>query len=152
METIRITKATQFSPGLTPIIQGFLRQLSDQPFPFDDQALRTLLTDPNSHLFLLQSEEKTIGMLTVGVYYSPTGGKAWIEDVVVDTLFRGKGYSKLLVAHAVEFVKQSGVPLLMLTSSPQRIAANQLYQRMGFEQKPTNVYRITPCATGCEPK
>ena len=152
METIRITKAEQFTPELTPIIQGFLKQLSDQPFPFDDQALQELLADSNSHLFLLRINEKTIGMLTVGIYYSPTGGKAWIEDVVVDEGYRGKGYSKLLVAHAIEYVKQCKVPLLMLTSSAQRIAANKLYQRMGFEQKPTNVYRMAPCATGSEPK
>ena len=81
-------------------------------------------------------------MLTVGIYYSPTGGKAWIEDVVVDESFRGQGLSKLLVAHAVEFVKAKQVPSLMLTSNPKRIAANKLYQAMGFERKETNVYRM----------
>jgi hypothetical protein len=30
----------------------------------------------------------------------------------------------------------------MLTSNPKRIAANKLYQAMGFERKETNVYRM----------
>lgn len=30
----------------------------------------------------------------------------------------------------------------MLTSNPTRIAANKLYQKLGFEQKQTNVYRM----------
>jgi ribosomal protein S18 acetylase RimI-like enzyme len=81
-------------------------------------------------------------MLTVGIYHSPTGGKAWIEDVVVDENFRGQGLSKLLVLHAIEFVKSQHIPLLMLTSNPSRIAANKLYQSMGFERKETNVYRM----------
>ena len=72
----------------------------------------------------------------------PTGGKAWIEDVVVDETFRGQGLSKLLVAHAIEFTKSKGIPSLMLTSNPKRIAANKLYQAMGFERKETNVYRM----------
>ena len=87
-------------------------------------------------------DEQIAGMLTVGIYHSPTGGKAWIEDVVVDTSYRGQGLSKLLVAHAIEFVKSKQIPSLMLTSNPKRIAANKLYQTMGFERKETNVYRM----------
>ena len=47
-----------------------------------------------------------------------------------------------LVAHAVRFVKEQGIPLIMLTSNPTRITANKLYQKLGFEQKQTNVYRM----------
>jgi GNAT superfamily N-acetyltransferase len=61
---------------------------------------------------------------------------------VVDESFRRQGLSKLLVAHAIEFVKGKQIPLLMLTSNPKRIAANKLYQAMGFGRKETNVYRM----------
>ena len=91
----------------------------------------------------LMQDEQVAGMLTVGIYYSPTGGKAWIEDVVVDEAFRGQGLSKLLVAHAIQFVESKQIPLLMLTSNPTRVAANKLYQAMGFGRKETNVYRMT---------
>lgn len=64
------------------------------------------------------------------------------EDVVVDEKYRGQGLSKQLVTHAVRFVKEQGIPLIMLTSNPTRIAANKLYQKLGFEQKQTNVYRM----------
>ena len=47
-----------------------------------------------------------------------------------------------LVTHAVRIVKEQGIPLIMLTSNPTRIAANKLYQKLGFEQKQTNVYRM----------
>ena len=107
-----------------------------------EEMFNQLLASPNSHLFFLLKDEQIAGMLTVGIYHSPTGGKAWIEDVVVDESFRGQGLSKLLVAHAIEFTKSKQIPLLMLTSNSKRVAANKLYQTMGFERKETNVYRM----------
>ena len=125
-------------------MQRFLDQLTSHPMTLTESMFRQLLESANSHLFFLMKDEQIAGMLTVGIYHSPTGGKAWIEDVVVDETFRGQGLSKLLVAHAIEFVKSKQIPLLMLTSNPKRIAANKLYQAMGFERKETNVYRMKP--------
>ena len=107
-----------------------------------ETMFRQLIDSENSHLFFLMKEGQIAGMLTVGIYYSPTGGKAWIEDVVVDETFRGQGLSKRLVAHAIEFTQSKRIPSLMLTSNPKRIAANKLYQAMGFSRKETNVYRM----------
>ena len=81
-------------------------------------------------------------MLTMCIDRRPTGCKAWIEDVVVDEKSRGQGLSNHLFTHAVRFVKEQGIPLIMLTSNPTRIAANKLYQKLGFAQKQTNVYRM----------
>lgn len=122
--------------------QRFLDQLTSHPMTLTEDMFRQLLDSDNSHLFFLLKDGQIAGMLTVGTYCSPTGGKAWIEDVVVDEAFRGQGLSKLLVAHAISFVKQRNIPLLMLTSNPKRIAANKLYQAMGFGRKETNVYKI----------
>ncbi|MBQ8239963.1 MAG: GNAT family N-acetyltransferase [Bacteroides sp.] len=123
-------------------MQRFLDQLTSNPMTLTEEMFKELLASSNSHLFFLMKDGQIAGMLTVGIYYSPTGGKAWIEDVVVDEAFRGQGLSKLLVAHAIEFTKFKHVPSLMLTSNPKRIAANKLYQAMGFNRKETNVYRM----------
>lgn len=123
-------------------MQRFLDQLTTNPMTLTETMFRKLLESENSHLFFLMKDNRMAGMLTVGTYYSPTGGKAWIEDVVVDEVFRRQGLGKLLIDHAIGFVKSRQIPLLMLTSNPRRIAANKLYQTMGFEQKETNVYRM----------
>ena len=81
-------------------------------------------------------------MLTLGKYYSPTGCKAWIEDVVVDNAYRGQGLGRMLVEEAIEQARGWGAETLMLTSNPKRIAANALYRSLGFEPKETNVYRM----------
>lgn len=137
-----IIEIKTYSQEYHEAMQRFLNQLTTSPMVLTESMFHQLLVSENSHLFFIMKDEQIAGMLTVGIYYSPTGGKAWIEDVVVDETFRGQGLSKLLVAHAIEFVKSQQIPLLMLTSNPKRIAANKLYQAMGFERKETNVYRM----------
>ena len=84
-----------YSPEYHEAMQRFLDQLTSNPMTLTETMFRQLLESDNSHLFFLLKDEQIAGMLTVGIYYSPTGGKAWIEDVVVDESFRGQGLSKL---------------------------------------------------------
>lgn len=137
-----IIEINTYSAEYHEAMQRFLNQLTTHPMTLTETMFRQLIDSENSHLFFLMKEGQIAGMLTVGIYYSPTGGKAWIEDVVVDEAFRGQGLSKQLVAHAIEFTQSKQIPLLMLTSNPKRIAANKLYQAMGFSRKETNVYRM----------
>ena len=137
-----IIEIQTYSKEYYEAMQRFLDQLTSSPMTLTETMFRQLLESENSHLFFLMKDGQIAGMLTVGIYYSPTGGKAWIEDVVIDESFRGQGLSKLLVAHAIEFTKAKQVPSLMLTSNPKRVAANKLYQSMGFGRKETNVYRM----------
>ena len=137
-----IIKIQTYSQEYHEAMQHFLDQLTSNPMILTEEMFKELLASSNSHLFFLLKDGQIAGMLTIGIYYSPTGGKAWIEDVVVDESFRGQGLSKLLVAHAIEFTKAQQIPSLMLTSNSKRIAANKLYQTMGFSRKETNVYRM----------
>ena len=137
-----IVEVKDFIPAYTDAVQKLLEQLTNRPVKLTGKTLRKIISQENTHLFFLLADQEIAGMLTVGIYHSPTGGKAWIEDVVVDEKYRGQGLSKQLVTHAVRFVKEQGIPIIMLTSNPTRIAANKLYQKLGFEQKQTNVYRM----------
>ena len=142
MATTTLSEATHYSEPLRAQLQRLLEQLTSAPIALSEERLRAVIDDPSSHLYLLEEGDAVVGMLTLGVYFSPTGSKAWIEDVVVDTSHRGRGYGRQLVAHAIEEAKRLGVEQLMLTSNPARVAANQLYQAMGFEPKATNCYRM----------
>ena len=137
-----IVELKDFIPAYTNAVQKLLEQLTNRPVKLTETTLKEIISQENTHLFFLLADQEIAGMLTVGIYHSPTGGKAWIEDVVMDEKYLGQGFSKQLVTHAVRFVKEQGIPLIMLTSNPTRIAANKLYQKLGFEQKQTNVYRM----------
>ena len=144
-----IVEVKDFIPAYTDAVQKLLEQLTNRPVKLTGTTLREIISQENTHLFFLLADQEIAGMLTVGIYHSPTGGKAWIEDVVVDEKYRGQGLSKQLVTHAVRFVKEQGIPLIMLTSNPTRIAANKLYQKLGFEQKqPWGASRSTSPRSG----
>ena len=133
---------TAFDEAHYEAIVQLLGQLTTRAISFTEEDYRKQLASSNSPLFLLLDGDAVIGMLAVGTYLSPTGSKAWIEDVVVDNAYRGRGLGKRLVAHAIDYCKEQGLDTLMLTSNPKRIAANALYQSLGFERKETNVYRM----------
>ncbi|GGD43217.1 hypothetical protein GCM10011514_03950 [Emticicia aquatilis] len=138
-----IKEITTLTPTIQTAIQHFIDLLVTTPYTASTETLTALVASENSHLFLAYDEAVNImGMITVGMYYSPTGKKAWIEDVVVDDTYRGQGIGEKLVQHAIEFVKTKDVKLLMLTSHPSRIAANKLYPRVGFNKRETNVYKM----------
>ena len=83
-----------------------------------------------------------VGMLTLVTFRLPTGVRAWIEDVVVDSGSRGQGVGEALTQAAIELAAARGAQTVDLTSRPSREAANRLYRRMGFEPRETNVYRF----------
>lgn len=90
-----------------------------------------------------QADEQILGILTLVTFRIPTGQRAWIEDVVVDSRARGQGAGRQLVETALAHAKQAGCRTVDLTSHPSRQAANRLYQKCGFQARNTNVYRYT---------
>lgn len=138
-----VEHVTSFDTQLVAPIQQLIGQLTKQPISFGEEQLRALIESANSHLFILRNEAIVVGMLTLGIYSSPTGRKVWVEDVVVDQNHRGCGYGRILIDYAINYCKTDLEPCtLMLTSNPSRIAANALYRSSGFEPKQTNVYRM----------
>lgn len=142
MEQIRISEIKEFNSEHVQIVNNLLSQLTSSPVRFTDEDLKEIISSPSNHLFLLFYEEVAAGMLSIGSYKSPTGSKHWIEDVVVDNRFRGKSLGKKLIEYAINYVSELGHSSLMLTSNPTRIAANKLYQTVGFQHKETNVYKM----------
>ena len=107
---------------------------------FTDEKLNNLLQASESHLYGLYEDEELIGCCCLGIYYSITGKKACLEDVVVLPEHQGKSGGRMLVAYATEEARKHHVGQLLFTSNPKRVKANQLYQKMEFERKETNVY------------
>ena len=89
-----------------------------------------------------RDQDRIVGSLTLAMFRIPTGYRAWIEDVVVDTAVRGRGIGDKLNRVALDKARDAGANTVDLTSRPSREAANRLYKRIGFEQRETNVYRF----------
>ena len=141
---MKIYEIDHLQPCLAESIYRLLLQLTDSNLEFSDDTLRLIIESPNSHLLVATEDDELVGMLTIATYISPTGKKAWIEDVVVDEIYRGKGIAKKMVSYAIDWTRRQDIPQLMLTSNPKRVVANQLYAQMSFQRKETNVYRMNP--------
>ena len=139
---MKIEELTDFSITALDAINGLLPQLSPSVVALDESDLRNIVDSESTKLFLAIDEDGVFGMLSLVLFRIPTGRKAWVEDVVVDEKARGRGVGKLLTEHAIQVAREHGAHSLDLTSRPSRAAANALYQRVGFEQRETNVYRF----------
>ncbi len=105
--------------------------------------LQRILAEGATELFVARAAGggAPVGALALVVFTTPTGTHAWIEDVVVDAAVRGRGIGEALSRAALTRAGERGADAVNLTSRPSRAAANRLYQRLGFELRPSNLYR-----------
>lgn len=125
-------------------MEALLPQLSSSSPPPDRKRLGEIVESPACHLLLARDDTGVLGSMTLVVFPIPTGIRAWIEDVVVDSAARGKGVGAALNRRAIEIAIERGARTVELTSRPERTAANRLYRRLGFVERDTNVYRLVP--------
>jgi ribosomal protein S18 acetylase RimI-like enzyme len=139
---MKIVKIKRFNVSVFDAVLSLVRQLAPDVKLPTKEYFKSILTSENVHLFTNALDDNTIvAMLTIGTYNTPTGTKVWIEDVVVDVSQRGKGFGEELMIFAIDYSKSLGAGSVSLTSRPSRIAANKLYQKIGFIQYETNVYK-----------
>jgi len=139
---VQIEEVTSFDPELAASLRGLMSQLSPRAAPATDENVQEILDSPATRLLVARDDGAVVGSLTLVMFRIPTGVGVWIEDVVVDEAARGRGIGEALLREAVELAARAGASRVNLTSTPDRVAANRLYQRLGFEPRTTNVYRL----------
>lgn len=130
------------TPEMLADINRLLPQLDDTVPALDAADLQQILAAPHIHIFVVRDElQHVCGMATLTIDPLLTGTKSWIEDVVVDSESRGRGYAGALIEALKAAAVEQGAVSVNLTSRPVRKAANRLYRQRGFEQRETNVYK-----------
>lgn len=143
-DDVLIHEATAVDAELVAAFELLIPQLSRSNPPPDADALQGIIDSDSSILLLARDElddSRIVGSLTLVLFPIPTGLRAWIEDVVVDDAVRGRGIGNQLNLRALDLAREAGAGTVDLTSRPSREAANRLYQRIGFHQRETNIYR-----------
>jgi ribosomal protein S18 acetylase RimI-like enzyme len=143
IQDMNIEAVDKITDSLLSEVNTLLPQLSSSAHLLDKETLRQIINSECCHLLIATENSKLLGMLTLVVFRIPTGQRAWIEDVVVDEATRGKGVGLKLVEAAINLAREKGAKTIDLTSRPAREAANRLYQKAGFKQRETNVYRFS---------
>lgn len=141
--TVEVEIASAVTPELVSAFAQLIPQLSrSNPAPTSDE-LADMIASSASDIFIARVNNEIVGSLTLVTFRIPTGVRSWIEDVVVDESARGHGVGEALNQAALNEARRRGAVTVDLTSRPSREAANRLYQRIGFIQRDTNVYRYT---------
>ena len=140
---IEVETVTQVTDELVTAVQQLLPQLSTSAAPLDAGKLAQVIEHQAATLLIARSHGAIIGMLTLVMFPLPTGQRARIEDVVVDAAARGHGAGAALTTAALRLAQQHGARTIDLTSRASRVAANRLYERLGFALRDSKVYRYT---------
>ena len=124
-------------------VENLLHMLDSKLPGIDAERLGQLVKDEDLYLFVTEVDGRLAGMLTLTFCETLSRRKYWIEDVIVDDAFRGRGFGRALVRAAVDFAqKKEGLPTIYLTSNPSRVSARSLYMSEGFEEYETGVFRL----------
>ncbi len=140
--TVLVEVAAEADDELVEAFGRLLPQLSRSAKPLDRQALTRMLDHDANTLFIARVDGRIVGALTLVMTPIPSGLRARIEDVVVDSGVRGLGIGSRLTEAAIAKARAAGARTLDLTSRPERDSAGRLYERLGFGQRDSRLDRL----------
>ena len=139
---VEVEAVEQVGDELVEAARRLLPQLSGSAAPPTAGELAGIAGHQANTLLVARSQGVVVGMLTLVMFPLASGLRARIEDVVVDQQARGQGVGTALTRAALDLARERGARNVDLTSRPSRVAANRLYQRLGFRPRDSNVYRF----------
>ena len=123
-------------------LDALMHELSASSF-CDKELLSTALGDANVHVYVIRDGGHIVATGTLCIKHTLEFAIADIESVVVSSRCRGKGFGRELMSAMIDAAKGLGVHHIQLTSNPARVAANRLYQELGFARYETNCYKMS---------
>lgn len=139
---VRVEIAREASQELVDAFGRLLPQLSSTADPLGYEAIDRMVTCDANTVLVARTSDEIVGTLTLVLLPLPSGLRARVEDVVVDSVARGRGVAGLLTQEALRIAREAGARTVDLTSRPDRAAANRLYERLGFQARQSTVYRF----------
>ncbi len=132
---------SSYTPQDLADLDAQMHELSVTSF-CNEELLNNVLNDANVHVYVIRDEGRIVATGTLCIKHTLEFTIADIESVVVSSKCRGRGYGKELMTAMIEAAKKLNVHHIQLTSNPARVAANRLYQELGFERYETNCYKL----------
>ena len=113
-------------------VKGLLRLLSDE----------AVVRAEDAPVFVADSGGGVVGMITLCVFTTLTGPKAFLDHLVVAPGSRRRGIGRELVQHAVEQARAAGAVRIDLTANHRKEAGRALYESIGFRERQTATFRL----------
>jgi GNAT superfamily N-acetyltransferase len=113
-------------------VQGLLRLLSEDAEVRSDDA----------PTYVAELAGRIVGMVTLCVFQTLTGSKAFLDHLVVTPDVRRRGIGRALVRYAIERAEAAGASRIDLTAGEAKLAGRALYESLGFEERDTGNFRL----------
>lgn len=96
--------------------------------PWKREDFEDLIERTEANYLVILLDDYLIG--TAG--YTFNGFEGYVNNVAIDPLYRGKGYSKVLMEALIEDGLKKGVKEFTLEVRVSNLPANRLYESLGF--------------------
>ncbi len=134
-------------------LEALYRQLSPGTSPtINLQALARICEESVAYVATHTPTQELVAFALLIPGRKPAGSYAQIHDVIVDENHRGKQHGRAMsiaeeiMRHLIDEARFLNIGYIELTSRPERIAANLLYQKLGFtkvaEGATRSLYRL----------
>ena len=139
---IKISRLEEASDSAVKDINFLLPQVRSDPSQHKGSLvdLQNIVGNHWTSMIVARDEQRIIGMATIHIVNNMGKRLAHVDDVVISDAYRRQGIATKIMCELLNIAKSRGVSQLRLTSRSARIAANKLYQPLGFQIGNTNVY------------
>jgi N-acetylglutamate synthase-like GNAT family acetyltransferase len=134
---INIRKANQDD---IPRIVALYEELTEETINASRDAIQEVFTEivamPNQHFLVVEKDDFVLGTLFLQIVPNLShDASPWanIENVVIDSRYRGQGFGRILMEQAFAICREAGCYKVQLMSNVKRKEAHQFYRSMGFE-------------------
>jgi len=95
----------------------------------DPEDYTTFIDHPQKVIFFADADGKPAGQIKLIPWWNKF---AYVEELIVDTEFRGKGVGRALMNRAIEWAKGRNFPGLTLETQDNNVPACRFYEKCGF--------------------
>ena len=106
-----------------------------------EASCRAIITSASQELLLVIDQDHVVGQAIVSLLHKLPKIEVRIDEVVVDSRERGRGYGKALMLACEKWAREHDADTIEFTSRPSREAAIVLYTKLGYVVRDTNVFR-----------
>lgn len=95
----------------------------------DPEDYTTFVDNPQKVIFFADMDGQPVGQIKMVPWWNKF---TYVEELTVDTPFRGKGVGRALLTRAIEWAKTQSFPGVTLETQTNNVPACMLYEKCGF--------------------
>ena len=95
----------------------------------DPEDYTTFIDNPQKVIFFADVDGKPAGQIKLIPWWNKF---AYVEELIVDTEFRGQGVGRALMDCAIRWAREQGFPGLTLETQDNNVPACKFYEKCGF--------------------